>query len=246
MPAKAGINARAGRILAGSALVLIAAGLALWAAWNDQPPELLGEPSLIALQSATSESNPPSTNSAPVIGAPLNPTSEANDSRAGQPAPEEIQKVQLHLIAARQLLHEIEARLVKPVTIANTDTAIVDHVHLPALTREQLDPVYTQLSEASRNFPAGGAGAKLFREEADKFLSSLRKLPAKHAMRKIDRKTGDVSYGVTLLAEDATVTRGENGALDIQSSRIHVNGGASTKPEDVAHLFRGDPGVKSQ
>src|SRR5688572_29632706 len=72
MPAKARINVRAGRILAGSVLLLIVAGLTLWAPWNDQPPDFSAHAPGIAVQSPALESSPHSTDSAPVIGAPHN------------------------------------------------------------------------------------------------------------------------------------------------------------------------------
>ena len=126
-----------------------------------------------------------------------------------------------------------------PVMVTDNEGWRNEHVHLPALTREQLDPVYTQLSKAGRDFPEGSGAAKMLRQEADKFLDSLRKLPAKHASRNLDKKTGLVSYGVTLLLENSTVTKGGGGSLEIQGAAVSSSQNAN--PDDVSHLFRDEP-----
>lgn len=222
-------------VLAGCALLIIAAVL-WWAPWDNPAaaPELPANDSLVGSQSAGEN----------VAGAQSNtpePTSsqDEEDSSANPVTAEEIRKVQSDLSAARKLLHDIEASHVKPVMVRDVEAWRDEHVYLPALTREQLDPVYTQLSKAGREFPMGSGGAMMFRQEADKFLANLAKLPAKHATRKLDKKAGQTSYVLTLLSEDSTVTKGEGDSLEIIGTAISSNQFA--KPEEVSHLFRDEP-----
>lgn len=237
MRTKRQMDGRARQIAAGGALLFIVAAVSWWGSRGNRTVNPSANPSPPAPTLAIAESNPRSMNSTAADASQSKPLPRRNHASDSEGSSEETQRVQLHLTAARQLLHEIEARLVKRVLTINTETTLIDHVHLPALTRDQLDPVYTQLSEAGRDFPAGSTGAKLFRDAADKFLFSLGKLPAKHAMRTTDKKTGKASYVVTRLAEDATVTRGENDSLDIKATSIHA--GVPAISDEVGHLFGG-------
>jgi hypothetical protein len=243
MRAESKTNLRGTRSFAGGALLLIVIVVCWRAVWDNGVSHAPADPPSTPRKSRSAEFNAHGTTTALATASQPTPQSAASDTLAGEAGTREIQEVQARLIAARNLLREVEARFVKRVMTKQTETNVIDHVHLPALTREQLDPVYTQLSQAGRDFPAGSAGAKLFREEADKFLFSLRALPAKHAMRTTNKQTGAVSYAITLLAEDATVNAAEDGSLDISAARI--NAVTSATPDDAGHLFRADTGPQS-
>jgi len=235
MSTKRRVNLRTIGVLAGCTLLIVSA-LFWWAPWapSAAAPDFPADASLDA-------SNPDAENatSNPADVTETTSSQEEDDSLSSRVTAEEIQKVKSSLSAARQLLHDIEAKHVTPVMVTDNEGWRNEHVHLPALTREQLDPVYTQLSKAGRDFPEGSGAAKMLRQEADKFLDSLRKLPAKHASRNLDKKTGLVSYGVTLLLENSTVTKGGGGSLEIQGAAVSSSQNAN--PDDVSHLFRDEP-----
>ena len=229
------VNLRAIVVLVGCTLLIVSA-VFWWAPW--EPPVAGPE---VQTDASPDASKPNLKNATSNPATVTEPTSapEEDDSLPRRVTAEEIQKVKGSLSAARQLLRDIEAKHVTPVMVTDNEGWRNEHVHLPALTREQLDPVYTQLSEAGRDFPERSGAAKMHRQEADKFLDSLRQLPAKHASRNLDKKTGLVSYGVTLLLENATVTKGGGGSLEIQGAAMSSNQNA--KPEEVSHLFRDEP-----
>jgi hypothetical protein len=223
-------NLRVMGAFAGCALIV--AAIFWWAPWDK--PDVPANASLTASKLVEEDATSMRTN----VLEPALPQDE-EDSSSNRVTAEEIRKVQNKLSAARKLLHDIEASHVKPVLVSDNPGWRNEHVYLPALTREQLDPVYTQLSDAGREFPVGSAGAKMFRQEADKFLANLAKLPAKHATRKLEKKTRQTSYALTLLSEDSTVTKGEGDSLEILGTAISSNQFA--KPDEVGYLFPDEP-----
>jgi hypothetical protein len=211
-------------------VLLVAAAVWWWAPWEDASPE----PRVAGSEARTSTSV--EEGKARGVDA-TEPARAQADDESNPVTGEEIRAIKSELSAARDVLHEIEARHVNHVSQQDGETWHLEHVYLAALTREDLDPVYTHLSKAGRAFLAGSGAAQMFRKEADKFLADLAKLPAKHAMRKLDKTTGNSAYTLTLLSEDSSVTVGPGGGVEIRGA-VAASGGALAKPEEVAHLFR--------
>jgi hypothetical protein len=163
----------------------------------------------------------------------------ASDSLAEPVTGFELQKVYAYLFEAKLALRELESKHAKSVMVQDTPGLRIEHVHLPALTREQLDPVYTLLSNDGRKFPADSTGAKVFRQKADEFLQTLTKLPARYARRNLHKNTGQVSYSLCRLSEDATVVADSDGSVSIRTSGASSSDHVSSV--EVSHLFREEP-----
>ena len=224
-------NRRAMYVLAGCALITV--GVFWWSSGGPLAPV----PNL-PVNSPPTASDPGSVRGAnPQTTVPDFDSPPVDDDSSAHPITMmELQTVHVYIFEARMLLRQIESKHAKSVLVTDNETERTEYVFLPALTREQLDPVYTQLSKSVKQFPARGAAAKLFREEVSKFLQTLPKLPARVANQIVNKETDLSSYGSMRLSEDATVTVGEHGSLEIHGSA--VSGFQPVRRGEVSHLFR--------
>jgi hypothetical protein len=98
-----------------------------------------------------------------------------------------------------------------------------EHVLVKALTTEQLDPVYSALTEAGKAFPPDSAADVAFRKRADEFVADLSRYPMRLATKETKKSDGTVSYGMGFFGDKSKLTKGDDGSFTISGGSAMFN-----------------------
>ena len=149
------------------------------------------------------------------IGPLSSPSDPKGQSRAEPLTPHEKERIENKIAQAKDVIQRIELRKATAPAVTEGQAFQSTTVRVPALTVDDLQPLYDALSRAAEEFAAGSPERDAFRRRADGLLTAIRKRPSKVILRSVERAQGGVTYKVITLSEEARVTILENGGVSV-------------------------------
>jgi hypothetical protein len=216
-------------LLLGTAIILLLVA-SLWWRDHEAPLRTLEAARRAQPLSAISE---PETGNARIVGSGV-------ESWHRKLTPEEKATIERRVAAAKSILHQIELSKATAAEVTEVNRIRTDMVRVPALTVEDLQPVYDALSQAANEFEERSPAREAFRRSADALITRTRNRPIKVVFRVIDDNLrGIPNYKIANLSERAKATLIETGGLRIEGPntiRIVRPGEESEAAEFFAEL----------
>jgi hypothetical protein len=148
---------------------------------------------------------------------------------------EENAKISRQMDLATRRVQELERRVAQPVKHLENDTFRIAYVFVPALTEEQLDPIFDELSKAAGEYAPASSAGRGFRDLAAAFLRNVQPNQAKLVSRAENVLRGDVTYVVYRLRPNGRVT--ERSGMLLFRGKDLIGPAVKVEESSVRHLF---------
>jgi hypothetical protein len=135
---------------------------------------------------------------------------------------------------ARVAREQAEVQRSKQIKKIDNDDRRLEWVVVEAPSTEQLDPVYSALSEGSRIFPPDSPAAIAYRKRADEFAADLLRSPMKLVMKDLNKSKGELSFQMTLFDRSAVFSEEKDGSVKFSSGSAESS---KTDHSAVGYLF---------
>ena len=115
---------------------------------------------------------------------------------------------------------QVEAQNSRRLKTTEDENEVDEHVLVPSLTTEQLDPIYTALTEAGKTFTEGTAASIAFRKRADEFVAEILRYPTRLARKSFKKSDGTVSYGLGFFGGKTELKDEADGSFSLSGGEL--------------------------